>query len=135
MIFLNNGGFENYQLIRTLLSLVSLHKIGQSISSDIRLFLAIINLIMILKKLLSISNLAEAQALCIYKPIEGMIIDEDNKLIFVVFQVVTLSLNSINNSQNLLIISFILSLCRNYVFQDIGSRVIFIIFRLRKTLI
>lgn len=79
---------------------------------------------MILRKFLSLLNLAEIQILCIYKLVEIIIISEDKNLIFVVFQVIILSLEIINNSQKLLIISLILSLCRNYLFQNIGYYVL-----------
>lgn len=79
---------------------------------------------MILRKFLSLLNLAEIQILCIYKLVEIIIISEDKNLIFVVFQVIILSLEIINNSQKLLIISLILSFYRNYLFQNIGYYVL-----------
>lgn len=65
---------------------------------------------MILKKLLNPSHLVSAHSLCIHESMKLIIVSRDKKLAFTVLQVVAPSLEGFNNSKELLIVGFILSL-------------------------
>lgn len=67
-------------------------------SSSISLFLAIINPKVVLKMLLSLLNLAGAQILCLHEPAEIIVIGDNKNLIFAVFQIITPSIESLNNN-------------------------------------
>lgn len=61
------------------------------------------------KELLSPTDLMGAQALYIHKLTEIIMIDKYKNLILTTFQVVVLSFKGFNNSQEILILSFITS--------------------------
>ena len=80
------------------LILAFLEKFRQKICRRICLILAIIDLKVVLRKLLSPANLSGAQTLCIYKTTEIVIVCKDKNLMLVAFQVVAPSLEYLNNS-------------------------------------
>lgn len=89
-----------------LFSLVSLWKVGQSITSNISFFLAPTNQKVKLKKLLNFSNLLRAQILNSHKWELVIIFDENINNIFIAFQIVATSFeNFSNNSLEILIMS------------------------------
>lgn len=102
------------------LSLALLKKARQDINHSISLFLMIIGLKVIFGKLLGSTNLARAQAFCIHKSLEIIIVNQNKDLIFAIFQRVTPSLESFKNSQELLIMSLISNFCRNHLFRENG---------------
>ena len=63
-------------------------------------------------------NLTRAQALCIYKLMEVVMVCKDKDLVFAVFQVVALSLKGLNNDQKLLIVGFIAGLSRDHLLRE-----------------
>lgn len=72
---------------------------------------------MILKEFLGSANLTKAQVFYIYK-LTGVIIFNKNKdYIFITFQVVMLSLKSLNNSYKLLFIGFIIGLNKDQLLK------------------
>lgn len=68
---------------------------------------------MILKELLSLSNLTGAETVWIPKSMQIVIVDRDKELIFVTFQIVVTSLECFNNGQKLIVVSFVPSLYKN----------------------
>ncbi len=102
------------------LGLASLGEGRQGISRSISFSLTIIDLKVVLKKLSSLVDLTRTQAFYIHELIEVIIVSKDEDLIFVAFKVVTPSLESFNNSQKLLIESFILSLNGNHLLREKG---------------
>ena len=88
--------------------LTSLEKSQQSIYSYIYFALAIINLKIVLKELLSPADLSGAQIFYIYETIEVIVIYEDKNLIFVIFYIVMSCLKVFDNSQKLAIMGLIL---------------------------
>ena len=96
------------------LSLVSLREARQRISHSISFFLTIIDLKMVLREFLGLADLTRAQVFYIYKLTKIIIISKNEHLIFVAFQLIALSLKDFNNSQQLLIISLVLSLNRDH---------------------
>lgn len=95
--------------------MTSLREVKQNICSSISLSLIIIDPKIVLRELLSLADLAKAQTLCIYKIIKVVIVNENENFILATFQVVAPSFKGFNNSQKLLVISFISSLNRNYL--------------------
>ena len=79
------------------------------------LFLIVINLKMITKDLLGLSDLLRAQILYIYESIEVFLVRKDEDLIFGAFQIVAPSLEDFNNSQKFLIVSFVISFYYNHL--------------------
>lgn len=71
--------------------------------------------LVILREFLSPLDLTAAQALCIYKSTQVVMAGEDKNFMLAVFQIVVPYLECFNNSQELTIISFIPSLCKNYL--------------------
>ena len=63
---------------------------------------------MILEKLLSPANLLKTQIFYTYKVIKVIIIYENKYFILIIFSIIMLYLKNFNNSQKLIIISFIL---------------------------
>lgn len=70
---------------------------------------------MVLRELLGLKNLYEAQSLGIYELPELIIIGEDNHFIIKPLQVVALSFKSLNNGWKLLIMSCFSSLYNDHV--------------------
>ena len=69
---------------------------------------------MVLRELLGLADLFEAQALCIHETTEVIVVPKDENLMLATFQIVTPRLESLNNSQKLTVVSFIPSFCRNH---------------------
>ena len=61
---------------------------------------------MVIKKLLSLTNLMKAQTLYIYKLLKVVIVYKDKNLIFTIFYIVLLSFKGFNNTLKLIIMSF-----------------------------
>ncbi len=80
------------------LSLALLREARQDISRSIRLFLTIIDLEVVSRKLLGPTDLARAQTLYIHELTEVVMVSEDKDLMFAAFQVVASSLKGFNNS-------------------------------------
>lgn len=70
----------------------------------------IINLKIVLRELLGLADRIRAQAFCIYKLTEVIMVNQNEDLIFIDFQVVASSFKNFNNSQKFLIIGFVSSL-------------------------
>ncbi len=102
------------------LSLACLKEVRQDTSHSIRFFLTIINWEMILRELLGPADLAKDKAFYIHKSTEIIIISEDKNLVFIVFQVVTPSLKSLNNSLELLIMRFVPRFCKDHFSRKKG---------------
>ena len=66
------------------------------------------------KEFLNLINLFEAQTFYIYKTIKGVVIYKNKNLIYIIFQIIKLSLEYFNNSKNFVIIDFILSFYKNH---------------------
>ena len=79
------------------LGLASLRETRQGISRSISLALIIINLEVVSRELLGSANLTKAQAFCIHKSTEVIMVSENKDLIFAAFQVVAPSLESYND--------------------------------------
>lgn len=82
------------------------------------LSLTIINLEVILRELLGLMDLTRAQAFRIYVLLEVIMVSKDRNFVFATLQVVAPSFKGFNNSQEFLIISFVPTLCRNYLPQE-----------------
>ena len=94
--------------------------ISRTISHSISLFLIIIDLEVVSRELLSPADLTRAQGLCIYELIEVFMVSKDEDLVFVVFQVLALSLQNFNGSQKLLIIGFVVCLNKDHFSREKG---------------
>ena len=79
------------------LGLASLGETRQSISRSISLSLTIIDSEVVLRELLGPADLTRAQALRIHESTEVIMVSKDKDLVFAAFQVVTPSLESLNN--------------------------------------
>lgn len=79
------------------LSLILLWESRHGISCNISLSLTIVNLKIVTKELLGLTDLTKAQVLCIYELMEVVIINEDKDLVFIAFQVMILSFAYFNN--------------------------------------
>lgn len=101
-------------------SLTSLGKTRQAIRKIICIFLAIVNLKILPREFLGPSNLPGTPALDISELVEIVIVNEDKDLKFIAFQVVTLSLKGFNNGQEFIVVSFVLSLYRDYLPKQKG---------------
>lgn len=80
------------------LGLGSLGKARQGISSRISLSLIIIDSDMISREFLCPANLTKTQTFCMYELAEVIMVSKDKDFIFIAFQVVTPSLENLNNS-------------------------------------
>ncbi len=102
------------------LGLASVGEARQGICRSISLSLTIIDLEVISRELLGPVNLTRAQAFCIYESTEVIIVSKDEDLVFAAFQVVAPSLKSFNNSHELLIVDFVLSLSGDHLSKEKG---------------
>ena len=73
---------------------------------------------MITRELLSLLDVTKAQAFYIHELTEVAVICKDEDLIFEAFQVVPPSLKSLNNGQELLIMSLIVNLSGNHFSRE-----------------
>lgn len=64
---------------------------------------------------MNLLDLTKAQTFCINKLIKIVIVSKDKHLVLTAFKIVTSSFKGLNNSQKLIIISFITSFCKNYL--------------------
>lgn len=76
----------------------------------------IINLKMILKKFLSLSNLLKDLNFYIYELIKIVVISKNKDLILAIVQIMTSNLKSFNNSQELPIVDYISNFGKNHLF-------------------
>ena len=97
-----------------------LREVRHSISCCIGFFLTLINSKIVSKELLGLADLTRAQVFCIHELTEVIIVNKDKDLIIVVFQIIAPSLNDENDSQELLIISLILSLSGDHFLRKKG---------------
>ena len=98
-----------------LLILASLEKPRQSICNRICLTLAIVNLEIVSKELFGPLDLSGAQAFCIHKTTEIIIIYKYENLMLATFQIVTPPFEGLDNSQKLIVVGLIPSLCKNHL--------------------
>ena len=103
-----------------LLILASLNKPRQSICSRIRLALAIIDPKMISREHLGPTELSKAQALRIHESMEVIVVRKDENLMLATFQVVTPSLECLNDGYKLAVVGFEPCLCRNHFLRKEG---------------
>ncbi len=97
MRFVNDKEFKYSHFKRFFLDRVFLGEARQNISCSISFSLTIIDLKVILREFLGLTDLTKAQTFYIYKLTEIVMVNEDKDLIFAVFQEVTPSLKSLNN--------------------------------------
>ena len=114
------------------LNLVSLKEVRQRISHSISFFLTIIDLKMVLRELLGPIDLIRAQVFCIHELTELIMISKDKNLVFAAFHVMTSSLKGFNNSQQLLIVSLVLSLSGDHFLRKRSYWMPLTNFRFRK---
>ncbi len=114
------------------LGLASLGEARQGIRRSISLSLMIIDLEVVSRELLGPADLMRAQAFCIHKSAEVIMVSKDEDLVFVAFQVVVSSLKSFNNSQELLIMGFVPSLSGDHLSREKGYCVLLANFGLWK---
>ncbi len=84
----------------------------------------IINLEVVSRDLLGPMKLTKAQVFHIYESTEVVIVSKDEDFIFTAFEVVAPSLKSFNNGYELLIMSLILSLCKDHFLREKGYQVL-----------
>ena len=65
-------------------------------------------------KFLGLTDLSRAQAFCIHKTTEVIMVYKNKNLMLAAFQVVAPCLEGFNNSQKLTVVGFVPSLCRNH---------------------
>ena len=76
--------------------------------------LAIVYFKIILRELLGPADLFGAQTLHIRKTTEVIMVHKDENLMLAVFQIMTPRLKGFDNSQKLIVVGFVSSLCRNH---------------------
>ncbi len=114
---------ENLSILiseRFFFGLASLEEARQSISRSISFSLTIIDLEVVSREFLGPANLTRAQAFCIHKSTEVIMVSKDEDLIFAAFQVVAPSFKVFNNSQELLIVSLVPSLSGDHLLREKG---------------
>ncbi len=114
------------------LDMAFLGEARQGISCNISLSLMIINLEVVSRKLLVLADLMRAQVFHIHELTEVIMVNKDKDLVFATFQIVALSLKGFNNSQELLIVSFVLSLNGDHLLKEKGYWMPLTNFRLRR---
>lgn len=67
---------------------------------------------------MNLLDLRKAQSFYINKLIKIVIVSKDKHLILSAFKIVASSFKSLNNSQKLIIMSFITSFCKNYLSKE-----------------
>ena len=92
---------------RFFFSLTLLWEAKQSISRNISFSLMIINLKVVLREFLHLVDLTRAHVFCIYESTKIVIVSKNKNLIFIIFQVVVPSLESLNNGYKFLIVSLV----------------------------
>lgn len=96
-------------------SLTSLGKTRQGSCSSICLFLARVYWKIVLKEFLGPSNLPATKGFGIYKLVKIVIIGGDKNPKFATLHLITPSFKGFNNIQEFLVMSFVLSLCKNHL--------------------
>ncbi len=114
------------------LGLASLGEGRQDISYSMSLSLTIIDSKVISRELLGPADLTRAQAFCIHESTEVIMVNQDEDLIFADLQVVAPSPQGFYNSQELLIVGFVLSLSGDHLLREKGYWVPLTNFRLRR---
>lgn len=72
----------------------------------------------VLSELLGPTNLPRAEPLSIYKSMQVNVVSKNENLIFIAFSVVTPCFKSFNNSQKLMIVSFVTSFAKNHFLKE-----------------
>ena len=75
---------------------------------------------MVSRELLGLANLSGAQTFYIHKTTEVIIVGKDKNFMLATFQIVTLRLKDLNNSQKLTVIDLIPSLYKNHFHRREG---------------
>ena len=101
-----------------------LRKAKQRVCYSICFTLTRINLKKITRKFLGLTNLTKAQPFYIYKLLKIIIVNEKKYFIFPAFQIVLLNYEYLNNSQKLIIVSFISSFGWNNFTQIVNDPVL-----------
>lgn len=94
----NNLGFGSFNLENVFFNITSLYEVRQGISHSICFILTVIDFVLILVELLSLTNLPGASPLDVYKTTKVIMISEDKTFVFIAFKVMMPSLKSFNNS-------------------------------------
>lgn len=69
---------------------------------------------------MGLADLTKTLTLYIPKLIEVIMVNKDENFVFTAFQIVVLSFKDFNDGQELLIMDFISSFCKNYLFKKKG---------------
>lgn len=80
----------------------------------------VINLKVILREFLGLINLTKIQTFQIHKLTEVFMVSKDEVLVFTAFYIVMLSLKSLHNGQEFLIVDFITGLSRDHLSRKKG---------------
>lgn len=99
-------------------NLVFLEEMTQSISCNISLFLTIIDFEVVTREFLGLANVTRTRIFYIYKLIKFTIISKNKNLVFAAFQVIELSLKSLNNGSDFSIVYFIPCFCMDYLLKE-----------------
>lgn len=121
-----------FSLLNSFFVFSLLRKIKQSIYYSIHIFLVIVKAKMVLKQLLSQLNVSGTQNFSCHKLTKTIVINENNIFVFVAFKIMVPSFKGFNNSQELLILHFILGFSQNHLFRKKSHQVQLINFRLNK---
>lgn len=117
MKFANDEEFKIFSSETFFFGLHFLWKAKQGVSSSISLFLTIIDLELVSKKLMGQTDLMEARSSCIYEFAEIIMISQHKNLIFAEFQVLSPSFETLNNGQKCFMVRLVASLYRNDLFR------------------
>lgn len=96
-------------------SLTFLQKLKWGISNSISFLLTVINSKIVARKFMSLLDLSIAQVFCINESMEVVMIFERKDLVLVVFPVIVLRFEYVNDGSKLLIIGLVLSLSKNHL--------------------
>ena len=69
---------------------------------------------MIAKKLLSLPDLTRTQAFCIYEAAKVVLVDKNKDYVLIIFYIMPLCFESLNNGQKLIVVSFVSSFGWNH---------------------
>ncbi len=114
------------------LGLTFLEEARQDISRSISLSLTIIDSEVVSRELLDLADLTRALAFRIHELMEVIMVSKDKDLIFAALQVVALSLKGFNDSQELLIVSFVPSLSGDHLSKEKGYKMPLANFKMRR---
>lgn len=122
-ITINSVESEYFELAIFFFYLGFFEKSGIEYQQPHSFVLMVVNLKIISKELLGLSDLSRAQAFYISKPIEIVVVHEYKNFVLKIFKIVLQGYKSFNNMKKFFIVDLVSSLSQNHLFRDISDQI------------